>query len=219
VSARFLLLLFAVAAGAGILQVWPFGVWQGFSYWGRLTLWLVPAIALGLAEALRQCRRLLGRGSIARTTFDVALYAFAVLVFVASIGKAPPYTVRGSHTATAYIDAHRSPDDFLVLVPRSAYAYGIETRAPVDFRPDAQSIVGSRLEFDDGTVQFEYGPAPDIRDHLVDVRTVYVYAAVPRRGILQRAQPVIDELRAAGFHERERLHFHESKLQIWTRGP
>jgi hypothetical protein len=95
VSARFLLLLFAVAAGAGILQVWPFGVWQGFSYWGRLTLWLVPAIALGLAEALRQCRRLLGRGSIARTTFDVALYAFAVLVFVASIGKAPPYTVRG----------------------------------------------------------------------------------------------------------------------------
>jgi hypothetical protein len=219
VPARFLLLLFAVAAAGGVLQVLPFGAWHGFSYWGRLTLWLVPSIALGLAEALRQCAKRLGHRSIARATFDIALYAFAVVVFVASIGKAPPYTVSGSHTATAYIDAHRRSDDLLVLVPRSAYAYGIETRAPVDFRPDAQSIVGSRLVFDDHTVQFEYRPAPDIRDRLTGVRTVYVYAAVPRRGILQRAQPVIDQLRATGFHERERLHFDQSKLQIWTRGP
>ena len=49
---RFLLLLLAVAAVASGLHLLPFGT-SGDAYLGRLNLWLIPAIALGLAEMLR----------------------------------------------------------------------------------------------------------------------------------------------------------------------
>jgi hypothetical protein len=216
VSARFLLLLFATAAAGGVLQLLPFGVWNDNSYFGRLTLWLVPAIALGLAEAARFVSNRLGRSAIVRTSFDVGVYVFAVAAFVASIGNGPPYTLNGSRAASAYIDAHRMPDDLVVLVPTSAYPYAIETHAPAHVRPDSHSIVGTRVVFDHHTVQYERGPAPDIRNRLRGVDTVYLYSATPIAYSFRLALPVALTLQASGFHERTRK-FGGTALYIWTR--
>ena len=94
-AARFLLLLLTVAAAASALHLLPFGT-SGDAYLGRLNIWLIPAIALGLAEVLRIVWHATARRAPFRTALNVVLYAFAIVVIASSFGATRPENRFGS---------------------------------------------------------------------------------------------------------------------------
>ena len=185
-AARFLLLLLAVAAVASGLHLLPFGT-SGDAYLGRLNLWLIPAIALGLAEVLRLGWRATATRPGVRTAFNVVLYMFAIVIVAASFGVVRVNSY-GSRTATEFVDSQLGPHDMLVLVPRSVYSFGIETRLHVRLEPDSSSGFGSRLEFGPRVVQFENFVAPDVRAQLEGTDRVIVFTGISNKTFLDAAR-------------------------------
>jgi hypothetical protein len=148
----------------------------------------------------------------------VALYVVALSVVASAFGNAPAYPISGSSRATQYIDAARNPGDLVVLLPRSAYAYAIETNAPVTLVADRRSEFGSRLRFGDVVFEYEGGPLPsNLADRLRRADRVFVLLGVSSRGAVQRSAQVIYALAGVGFVPGERRQFDDVTVTTWTR--
>ena len=197
------------------MHLLPFGT-SGDAYLGRLNLWLIPAIALGLAEILRIGWRATAVHPGVRTAFNVVLYLFAIVVIATSFGGVPE-NAYGSRTATEFVDAQLGPHDTLVLLPRSVNPYGIETRNAVTLEPNASSVFGTRLEFDPRVVQFENLIAPDVRAQLQDTDRVIVVTGAFEKPFLDAAAPVLDAMQAAGFRPTVDRKFEQVRVTIYER--
>jgi hypothetical protein len=217
ITGHFLLALGVVSALGALRDVLPFGV-TGSAYLERLSVWLLPAIAYGLAELARLAFRVVRDFSVLRTAGDLALYVVAVAVVVPAFGNAPAYPISGSSRATQYVDATRSSRDLVILLPRSAYAYAIATNAPVRLVEDQHSEFGSGLRFGDVVMAYEGGSLPrDFADRLRRADRVFVFLGVPSRRAPQRTAPVVFGLAAGGFVPGERRQFGDVTVTTWTR--
>ena len=217
VAARLLLLLLLLAAAASIFKLVPFGV-TGSSYLGRLSLWLLPAIAVGIAEVLRVGWQATAGVPRLRLAVNCVLYGFAVVVVASAFGNAPRYPVSGSRSAVEFIDSAAGENDLILLMPRSAFAFGIETDRDVDLRTDASSGFGSRLVFDDQVVQDEnMDPPADLSEQLAATDRAFVFTGVKNQFALERAQRAAATLRAEGFVPADERAFQDTTVTIWER--
>jgi hypothetical protein len=213
IAARFLVLLLLVAVVAGTVQLLPFG--PGPGWWlGRLSLWLVPVTAVGIAELAHRARS--RGGPKLRAVFDAAAYTFVVVLVVVSVTHVPRYWFTGSHSAVAFIDANLGRDDILILNKYSSYAYANETDSRVNVRHDARTQTGTRLDLDHRVVPVER-PALVRRlpARLPRTRLVIVFNGTPWHFVSNDAAD--RELRVAGFRPAYYLTFGGTRVVLWGR--
>jgi hypothetical protein len=226
IAARFLLLLVAVAFVGAFAGRFPFGpttLQTGaftpdyarlslLTVGGRHSLWLVPAIIVGLAAALERSRRQLGRWTASKRAFDLAAVALAIFVLFAGFAPAPRAPSQGTESATEFIDESIRPGDVVVLAPTSVYGFAISSDLPSTLASTPERMIG-------------YIPRPvDARVHLLrseklaawaeGARTVYVLSVGPVG--LWPHPPVAETLAPLGFTET--IHtFDAARVEVWQR--
>ena len=84
VVGRFLILMVAIAVLGSIAEQVPFGPDSGAD---RVSIWLAPIVAIGLAVVLQRARRLAAeQGDTLRIGFDVVAFAVSGLLLLSAVG-------------------------------------------------------------------------------------------------------------------------------------
>ena len=132
ITARFLALVLGATVIGSLFGKVPFGPSQtsALNNGYRVSVWLFPVIAVGLAMVLQLVRRPLATRSPLRITFDVAAFAGAVVLLV-SAGPAVRYPFPGSSSAAKYIDANLGQGDVAIIPFHTEWQFAAESRVPV----------------------------------------------------------------------------------------
>ncbi len=192
VAARYLLLLVVLAAGGSLVSRFPFGPnnrtadgWPLFSVGGRYTLWLVPALAFGLAALAHRAYRWAARRDRARLALGAGLALAAIAIIVAGYQRAPRAPFPGSESATRFVDASLGPDDVAIVTSTSTFSFAISTVTPVGVQPTPGHQVGFAPVYMDPRIEnvgkwaAEPGTPAEIRSWTADADRVLVMASGP----------------------------------------
>jgi hypothetical protein len=221
IAARYLLLLVAFAVVGSFLHAFPFGPTNGtVTAGGRHTLWLIPAMALGLAAVAHRVRLLTARFDGPRLAFDAIVVASAVAIVFVGYKPAPAAPFPGSESATRYVDTSIRPGDVVIITSSSAFSFAASTATPVTLVPTPKHQVGFAPVFRDprihviGPWAVRWGTAADIRSWVRDTDRVFVQAQgpVPDQGL----QVVAGVLEPRGFRM-ERHDFGWAGVEVWRR--
>jgi hypothetical protein len=231
VRAQYLLLLILAAVAASAASALPLGP---TSVGMRLSLWLVPIFAIGIASALDRLRIVLAGQLAARIAFDVAAVIAAVFLVVGASNGGPAYPLSGSRSATQYIE-RTLPATGAVFIENNSgvYPYAVASHLHVVVRPH-RAKVAFEPAFNDH--RFHYlaftgslgnklllSTASDA-DHKTDIAgaigradRVFLYAgatsSLPRRGRLAFATL----LRRLGFNTGSETRFDNADVIVWQR--
>jgi hypothetical protein len=115
------LLLVVLAAGRSLVGRFPFGPsnqtidqWL-FSAGDLYALWMVPALALGLAALAHPAHRWAATRDQVRLALDAGLVLAAIGIIVAGYEQAREAPFPGSESATRFVDASMGPDDVAIV--------------------------------------------------------------------------------------------------------
>lgn len=221
--ARYLLLVVGIAFIGSLIQRFPFGPAEGnpFSDGRRWSIWLIPALVVGLAIALQAVRARLEVRPGLRTGFDLVAVAGAVAV-LASAGPALPYPFSGADSAAEYVDRELGPEDALLIPYRAEWSFGAESGLDSTIEATPESTIGFVPGFPDPritnlelTVGVEdlpaslreaertlvYYPEPAFSEEEADARTTLAAS--------------LDEL---GFRAAAPAGFGDAVVEVWQRG-
>ncbi len=166
VRARYLLLLLLVVFIAGVAGKFPFGPSQGSLYnsGGRVSLWLIPVVAIGLAAALHGLRDILP-GRAPRVAFDAAPALAAVAIVVIGLSRDQlAYPFPGGHSATQFIQSQLGEGDAVLLGYGSSLSYATESGLHSGIERVSDSYIGFVPTFDDPRVhRIAYAHRPPAR--------------------------------------------------------
>jgi hypothetical protein len=191
VAARYLLLLVVLAAGGSLLGRFPFGPGNQtvdeslFSAGGRYTLWMVPALAFGLAALAHRAYHWAAPRDRVRLALDAGLVLAAVGIIVSGYEKAPEAPFPGSESATHFVDASMGPDDMAIVTGTSTFSYAISTTTPVGVRATPDHQVGFAPVYRDPRIKnvggwaAEPGSPAEIRSWTADADRVLVMVSGP----------------------------------------
>jgi hypothetical protein len=220
VAGQFLLIMVLVAYVGALAHRFPFGPKSDHPVpaGGRHTLWLVPAVAFGLAVVAQHIRRLASRSDPLRFAFDAAAVLSAVLIVLVAYTPAPPAPYQGSESAAKFIDRSLRPDDVLIVTGTSTYSHADSTRIPVRLVATPDHQIAFAPVYEDprvhviGTWTSESDSPEDIRRWVGNARRVFVVSsgALGRPGLEYAA----DILRPLGF-TMEQHSFTWSFVQVW----
>lgn len=128
IRARYLGLVLAATVVGSLLGKVPFGPNQtspldnGY----RVSLWLVPVIAIGLAAVLQGLRGLLADRRALRFGFDTAAFVAAAAILL-SAGPAVRYPFPGAKSAAQFIESHLSRRDALLIPFHAEWSFATES--------------------------------------------------------------------------------------------
>jgi hypothetical protein len=194
VAARYLLLLVVLAASGSLIDRFPFGPSNGsshdplFSVGGRYALWMVPALAFGLAALAHRAYRTAARREPMRLVLDAVLVLGAIAIVVAGYEPAPEAPFPGSESATGFIDASLGSDDVAIVTGSGTFSFAVSTTTPVGVQATPDHEVGFAPTFLDRRVKNVGGwaAAPgspaDIRSWTADADRVLVMTSGPLGG-------------------------------------
>jgi hypothetical protein len=225
VVARYLLLLIAVAFVGSVLHRFPFGPTNdvGVSAGGRHTLWLVPAIAVGLASVAQRVRLLIAKFEAARLGFDALAVTIAVAIVAAGYRPAPSAPFQGSESGTKFVEASIGRRDVVIITGPSTYSFADSSMTPVDLVATPNHQVGFAPVYRDprihviGPWAVEPGTHADIRSWVQDARRVFVESGGTIGG--PGLDFVAQVLKPAGFTMHERQFDIWTVVQVWRRLP
>ena len=113
---RFLVLMVLLAIVGAIEHRVPFGPLASTA---RVTLWLAPVVAFGLAVVLQRVyRAAAARGNATRLAFDVVAFGLSALVLVSAIGAQADLSARCG-ARHAQVMAEAGPQDVVIIIARS----------------------------------------------------------------------------------------------------
>ena len=144
VAGRYLLLLVVAAAIGSLVDRFPFGPSNevAVSLGGRHALWMVPALAFGLAAVAHRAGRWATQRDPLRLGFDAILIGAAVAVMVLGYEPAPEAPFPGSESGARFVDAAIGRDDVVIVTNNSVFAYAISTTTPVGVTETPDHQVG-----------------------------------------------------------------------------
>jgi hypothetical protein len=223
VRARYLLLLLLAVFIAGVAGKFPFGPSQGSLYnsGGRVSLWLIPVVAIGLAAALHGLRDILP-GRVSRLAFDAAACVAAVAIVVVGLSRDQlAYPFPGGHSATQFIQSQLGEGDVVLLGSGSSWSYATESGLHSGIRHFSGSYIGFSPTFDDprvhGLDNFIINP-PHVAPEVGQATRVFVYYAEPPYPALEeRRTQLTSTLGALGFRQQPTRTFQNAYVEIWTR--
>ncbi len=219
--AQFFLLMVAGAFVGALLHKFPFGPLNDnpFSAGGRHSLWLVPAMAFGLAIVLQRLRSLIGPLP-ARRAFDAALVVASLAVLVIGYTPAFPYPFGGSESAVRFVESDLGPNDSVFVSSTDVFKVMVSTKTPVSIIATPDRMVGFVPHFDDprfhtieigaelGSTDAQIQEAIDRSDRVFVVAQDYFAKATFTK--------MAGFLEAAGF-EMVTHTFDSEVVQVWER--
>jgi hypothetical protein len=220
IAARYLLVLIVIAYVGSLFHKFPFGPTNTsvVSPGGRHTLWLIPAMAFGLAAVAHRARRHTETVDALRFAFDGIAVAAAIVLVAVSYQPAAPAPLQGSESATRFIENSLRPDDVVIITGSSTFSFSDSARTPVKLVPTPKHQVGFAPVFEDPRIHVvgPWGVTPgtpsEIRSWVRGAKRVFVLAsgAFARGGF----NSVASALQPAGFTHDQR-DFQWSFVQIW----
>jgi hypothetical protein len=216
VPARFLGLMVVVAVGGGVLELIPFGPPRAN---GRVSLWLVPVMALGLCAALELFRHRVVARTALRVGFDAIVCIVAVLVLISSFGDDHPYPA-GARSAIRQVMAEAGPDDAVVMTAWTAFSFALYGDTPVGLRSTPERSIGFLPTFADQRLhRHDPGTTPVEFDDFVDgVDRVYlVHANVFGLGMDEYLFKLALELALRGFTRISTRTIETGNVEVWQR--
>jgi hypothetical protein len=222
VTGRYLLLLVFAAAVGSLVDRFPFGPHNEgtASLGGRHTLWMVPALAFGLAAVAHRAGRWAAGRDPLRFGLDVALIGAAVAVMVVGYEPAPEAPFPGSESGARFVDAAIRRNDLVIVTNNSVFAYAISTTTPIGVSETPDHQVGFAPVYLDPRIEsigeFAAEPASpeDIRRWTADADRVLVLSNGPLHAGRNRLQGVLEP---AGFTLSETRQFLWSVVDIYRR--
>jgi hypothetical protein len=216
VPARFLALMVVVAVGGSIVELIPFGPPRAL---GRVSLWLVPAMAVGMCGVLEIARRRVGVRLVWRAGFDAIVCAAAVLVLVSSFGTDHRYAA-GARSAIRRAMAEASAGDAVIITWPTTYSFALYADTPVDLRATPERSIGFLPAFADQRLHLhDYATTPDEFNEFVEgVDRVYVvHAIINTRGQSDYLVNLGWELALRGFRPESTRTIETGRIDVWHR--
>jgi hypothetical protein len=132
IAAQFLALVLLATVVGSLFGKVPFGPKESSALDNgyRVSLWLVPVIAVGLAMVLHLVRRPFARGRALGIVFDLVVFAAAAVILI-SAGPALRYPFPGAKSAATYIQTNLGPNDAVILPFHTEWSFAAESRFPV----------------------------------------------------------------------------------------
>jgi hypothetical protein len=216
VPARFLVLMVVIAAGGSVVELVPFGPPR---FLGRVSLWWVPAMALGLCAALDLARRRVPTRGALRVGFDAAAWIGAVLVLVSSFGTDHP-SPAGARAAIRQVMTEAGPDDAVVMTWPTRYSFALYADTPVGLRdtPERQigflpTFVDRRLHQHDVTTTAE-----EFEGFVEGIDRVYVvHAMINGRRLPEYLFNLAVALDLRGFRRESTRTIETGRIDVWRR--
>jgi hypothetical protein len=236
IRARYLLLLLGVVFVGSLLGSLPFGPLKGetTNQGYRVSLWLIPVIAVGLAAALQGLRSLLPNRRTLRSGFDAVVFLGAAALLVSALAATQPaYPLPGAKSAADFVQSHLGPRDSVLIGYHANWSFAAETNFPytVDATPDntygfVPDFTDRRIHYLDVGQRFEQGLGPvpvgprTIAPDVKGADRVFVYYHMP---IVEGWDPgaktrLASTLRKLGFQRQPTVHFESASVQVWGSG-
>jgi hypothetical protein len=222
VRARYLLLLLLAVFIAGVAGKFPFGPSQGslYSSGGRVSLWLIPVVAIGLGAGLHGLRDILP-GRVSRVGFDAAACVAAVAIVVIGLSRDPvAYPFPGAHSATRFIQLQLGEGDAVLLDFGSSWSYATESGLHSGIESNPDGYIGFVPTFDDTRVHpvATFTDPQHVATEVSQADRVFVYYAEPPFGSeAGRRTQLASTLGTLGFHQQPTRTFQDATVQIWSR--
>jgi hypothetical protein len=222
VVGRYFLLILTLAFVGALLHRFPFGPTNDrpLSAGGRHTLWLVPAVAFGLAAIGHRLRGLTIRFDALRLGFDAVAVIAAVAIVLVGYKPAPGAPFQGSQSATRFVDASIRPGDVVIVCSPSVFQFADSTTKPVTLVPTPHHQVGFAPIIRDPRIHLigVWAAAPgtpsEMRSWVQNASRVFVQASGPLFG--PDPKVVQDLLERMGFTMSVR-QFGWTTVQVWRR--
>jgi hypothetical protein len=209
-AGRYLVLLVAAAAVGSLADQFPFGPTNDVpgSPGGRHALWMVPALAVGLAAVADRVARLAQRTALGRGG-NIALVGAAVAIMVLGYDPAPEAPFPGSESGARFVDRAVGDGDVVIVTNNSVFAYAISTTTPIGVTETADHQVGFAPVYLDprihsiGEFSATRGSPDEIRAWTADADRVLVLSNGPLHAGREQLRRVLEP---AGF----------GLVEIWT---
>ena len=220
VRARYLALVLLAAVVGGFARMLPFGAVNGDTVadGGRVSLWLIPPVAIGLAASLQFFRAASVQSSRPwRVGLDATLYGVAAVLALSALGgDSATYPVKGSSAATEFIESKLGPRDVVLLFPNSRWELAASSQLDTDLEQDPKVMTGFDADFKDPRVHvLTTGTAAEVERAVAGADRVFTYAAILA---FSNFEPVSRVLEAQGFvEERGELYGGNSdaSVRVW----
>jgi hypothetical protein len=229
--AQYLILLMLAVVAASVASALPLGPTAAGM---RLSLWLVPIFAIGIASALERVRTVLTGRFAARIAFDSAAVIVSAFLVVGASNGGPAYPLSGSRSATRFVERTLMVNDAVFIENNSGvYPYAIASHLHVVVRPHNAKIA-FEPEFNDHRIHYiaftgTLGNSLLLTtvsdaDHKTDIARaigradrIFLYvgatSGLPRRGRLAFATL----LRRLGFKPGHDARFGNAHVIVWQR--
>lgn len=220
--ARYLLLLIATAFVGSFLHKFPFGPTNSvkISAGGRHNLWLVPAVAVGLAAIAHRLSAFVGRVNVLKFGFDLGALAIAVALIVVGYAPAPAAPFPGSQSATRFVESSIRPRDAVIITDTSTFSFADSATSPVRLVATPKHQVGFAPVYADprlhvvGAWAAEPATSQKIRSWVAGAARVFVTGSGVFAGAgLHSTEYVLTIL---GFKRQQRF-FDWNVVEIWRR--
>lgn len=217
VSARFLVLGPVLAAAGSTLGRIPFGPPDGDLR--RVSLWLFPAVAFGVASSVSALRSPLP-SLRARQAWEVALAVSAVAVVV-GLGHREPYWDTGAKRASVQVASQLRDHEVVVVTRLTAYSFSLHSGLPVHLRAAPSRLVGFVPVIEDPRVLLpDAGAAAgDLTRVLADADLVTVVNAPVGRDNRDVMFDLAVTLTVGGFQPGETRTVGRTTVATWHRAP
>lgn len=223
--ARLLLLITLIGLAGAMAGKLPFGTTTSLrnplSSGARLSLWLIPVMAVGLGVALHRVRALVERQAVLRWGFDLLVVGAAVVVLVAGYHRPIAYPFPGSASATEYVEASLRPGDVVLVANNGIFSFTVASKLPVTVVPTPDRQVGWYPRFADVRIQTvgvfgETPPSPAaIRAIVAGARRVMIYVAINGIGVGLNSFDAV--LQSEGLRAGPVRNFDAAMVAIWQR--
>lgn len=224
-TSRYLLLVVAVAFGASVFGKLPFGpeVGSSISNGQRVSLWLIPVFAVGIAYALSAIRAIFAGSRFVRSSFDIAAGLGATAILISSVaGDSIKYPYPGAESATAFLLSNAGSQDALLLPWPSQYSFAAESDLATGIEAQPESAFGFEPTFTDA--RFFPTDVFVTDEQLLTVegaRRVLVYLPNPFNSVETEWEKRLSSggLSALGFTPRAQAkRFTDVKVRVWKSG-
>ncbi|MEQ1786427.1 MAG: glycosyltransferase family 39 protein [Acidimicrobiales bacterium] len=226
VAARFLGLSALIAMAGSFAGMSPFGPRSDppISGGGRVTLWLIPALAVGLAATLTWARRASGDRVGLRRAFDGVALGLAVLLVVGAVGEGRPYPLAGARDGTRHVMERLEDDDVVLITRPTSFSFALYADTPVDLAATPKRAIGFLPDFEDPrfTVLPDFNvDVPALQATVADADRVWVvHADVDPRAPAYAEQrlTIAIVLDASGFTNDESVRLGQTVVDLWRSG-
>jgi hypothetical protein len=219
VPARFLGLVLLAAIGGSAIGRVPFGP---RSLWaGRISLWLAPVLAFGVAVAFEYVRRRVGGSVKVRAAFDGIAVAVTALLLLGAFGPPHVYEFPGAREATRQVMAEHGPNDVVWITRPAVYSFALSADAPLHIDPTPGSNVGYVPDFEDPNIlTLDYSLDPEAMKRSVknadEVRIVHA-KVLPTRFLAKYRLSIGLTLDSFGFKPRSSRTVGTGTIDVFER--